>query len=198
MLPCLPNTFQTVLFQLKTPHTPTATRVSAWHELHSPLHLLIDTHGLICFLLRTDKLQLSVASRYLVFTAHHRRLALWCALNITCGGAGSHSAAWDAVLLFENCLHLQGQEVYWPWSEDNTVLRNVGSYSPNEAVTSVHPRITCIRSCIAVYVKRFVAVTSINTSKCERFIEVTSCSGRAVIQCWVTRSGFKNFRNSMV
>lgn len=71
MLLCLPNTFQAVLFQLKTPHTPTATRVSAWHELYSPLHLLIDTRGLICFPLRTSKLQFSVSSRYAVFTAHH-------------------------------------------------------------------------------------------------------------------------------
>jgi hypothetical protein len=49
----LPDTFQAALFQLKTPHTPTETRVSAWREPYSPLHLLIDTSGFICFLLRT-------------------------------------------------------------------------------------------------------------------------------------------------
>ena len=52
----------------------------------------------------------------------HRRLALWCAFSITSGDAGSHSAACDAVLLFENCLRLQGQAVYWQWSEGNTVI----------------------------------------------------------------------------
>ena len=89
----------------------------------------------------------------------HRRLALWFAFSVTCESAGSHSAACDAVMLFENCLHLQGQAVYWPRSEGNAVLRNVGSYSPKEAVASVHPRITCIGPCIAVYVKGFAGVT---------------------------------------
>jgi len=167
MLLCLSNTFQAVMFQLKTPRTPTTTRVSAWHQLYSPSHLLIDIRGLICFLLRKkSKLQFSVASCYQVLTAHHRspfsahrRLALWFAFSVTCGSAGSHRAACDAVVLFGNCLHLRGQAVYWPRSEGNAVLRNVGSYSPNDAVASVHPRITCIGPCIALYVKGFAYVT---------------------------------------
>jgi hypothetical protein len=155
MLLFLTNTFQAVLFQLKTPHTPhtpTATRASAWHELYSPLHLLIDTGGLICFLLR--KKQIEILCRFTQSGVHrspftqsgvhrspftqsgvhrspfyaHRTLALWCAFRKTCGGAGSDSAACDAVLLVENCLHLQGHAVYWRWSKGNTALRNVGSY----------------------------------------------------------------------
>ena len=213
ILLCLPHTFQAVLFQLKTPHTPTATRVSAWHELYSPLHLLIDIRGSICFLLRKNKLQFSVASRYLVLSAHHRSpplntthhrstpLTILCTSQtriVICfhynlrGCKISHRCLWRRVVIWE----------LPPSSGSSSPLTTVWrQYGPSKRwkLLAKRGRDKCqpsnyfYWSLCCCLLEGFAVVTSISTSKYERFIEVTSCPERAITQCWVTHRGFKKF-----